>query len=42
LNSQLDEMENFSPDRLKELHGMMDELHRQEQQLAEQREALDE
>jgi hypothetical protein len=42
LNSQLDEMEKFSPDRQKELHGLMDELHRQEQQLAEQRETLDE
>lgn len=42
LNNQLEEMEGFSPDLLKELHGLMDELHRQEQQLAEQREALEE
>ncbi len=42
LNTQLDEMDGFSPDRLKELHGLMDELHRQEQQLAEQREPLEE
>lgn len=41
LNNQLEEMEHFSPDHLKELHGLMDELHRMEQQLAEQREDID-
>jgi len=42
LNTQLEELVNFPPDRVKELHGLMDELHRMEQQLAEQREALEE
>lgn len=37
LNNQLEELENFSPDHLKELHGLMDELHRMEQMLTEQR-----
>lgn len=42
LNNQLEELDGFSPERLKELHGLMDELHQQEQQLAQQREVLDE
>lgn len=42
LNTQLEEMVNFSPAHLKELQGLMDELHRQEQLLAEQQESLDE
>jgi hypothetical protein len=41
LNDQLEELDGFSPDRVKELHGLMDELHRQEQKLSEQRIALD-
>lgn len=41
LNNQLEELESFSPDYLKELHGLMDELHRMEQQLAEQRDDID-
>ncbi|WP_303720745.1 hypothetical protein [Malonomonas rubra] len=40
LNNQLEEMDNFSPDHMKELHGLMDELHRMEQQLTEQGETL--
>lgn len=41
LNDQLEELEGFPPDHLKELHGLMDELHRQERLLAEQRETLE-
>jgi len=42
LNNQLDELDDFSPDLLKELRGLMDELHRQEQKLAEDSQPLDE
>ncbi len=42
LNTQLEDMDSFSPDHMKELHCLMDELHRMEQLLAEQREALEE
>ena len=42
LNNQLEEMENFPPDYLKEFHGLLDELHRMEQLLVESRRAIEE
>jgi len=40
LDGQLDELAEIPPEQRKELHRLMDELHRQEQLLAEQREIL--
>ncbi|SHI79238.1 hypothetical protein SAMN02745165_00895 [Malonomonas rubra DSM 5091] len=37
LNSQLEELDDFPAEMMKELHLLMDELHQREQQLAEQR-----
>ncbi|MCF6180167.1 MAG: hypothetical protein L3J63_12395 [Geopsychrobacter sp.] len=41
LNNQLDEIDDFSPDRHNELHLLMDELHRREQLLSTDRHSED-
>ncbi len=41
LDGQLDEMDGIAPEFIQGLHKLMDELHRQEQLLAEAREAVE-